>query len=233
MKANLFLTPKFQVLASWLWLFLLPLSLMGILVGILNLELNSIMAWWREHQYYQGYFEALTTGLLPLIFVWLKQEKPACYGVHLENLAKSILLSLLFVGIFLLYEYFKTDNWINHSDIAGELGVLPTIWYTVWGVIANGPLEVFFYIFLLEKTDDVFNSGEALLSKGFWIITTLHALDHVITTQSLSNALNVFVIFFFLGLIYRYTKNALGPMLGWTLINGMVWAFWSFAGVVP
>jgi len=33
------------------------------------------------------------------------------------------------------------------------------------------------------------------------------------------------VIFSLLGLIYKFTRNSIGPMIGWTLINGMVWAF--------
>jgi len=233
MKAKLIFTPKFQVLATWLWLFLLPMSLAGILIGISKREMSVMLAWWRAHQYYQGYFEPLTAGLLPMVFVWLNKEKPERYGIRWDGLAKSLLLSIIFAGIVHLFDFLSTGNWINHSDITGVLGFLPVLWYTAWGVFANGPFEIFFYIFLLEKTDEIFNSGDTLLSKGFWIITGLHGINHIITTLSLSNALNVFLIFFFLGLIYRYTKNALGPMLGWTSINGMVWAYWSFAGLVP
>ena len=35
----------------------------------------------------------------------------------------------------------------------------------------------------------------------------------------------VAVLFLALGLIYERTGNALGPMVGWTLMNGMTWAY--------
>jgi membrane protease YdiL (CAAX protease family) len=225
MNRPLLLRPKFQVIATWLWFILLPLTLIAVLVGILQLEINTMRTWWNGHQYYQGYLETALAGLLPIIFVWLNKDNLSKYGFRLEGIAPSVVLSLGFTAVFYLYSYLTTGNWINHSDITADLGGLSLIWFMLWGIFANGPLEVFFYLFLLEKTDKIFNSGQKLLSTGFGITTLLHASAHIITTQNISNTIAVFIIFFCLGLIYRYTKNALGPMLGWTLINGMVWAF--------
>jgi membrane protease YdiL (CAAX protease family) len=233
MKISYFYNPRFQVIVSWLWLILLPLSLAGIMIGVLQLEMQTMLAWWREHQYFQSYFETLVAGLLPMLFVLLNKDKLARYGMQRQGLGLSIGLALLFTAVMFLRSYFTTGAWINHSNISGELGWLSVGWFTIWGVFANGPLEIFFYIFLLEKTDEIFNSSDKLLSKGFWITTALHALAHIVTTQSVSNALNVFAIFFCLGVIYRISKNAIGPMLSWTLINGMVWAYLSFAGIAP
>jgi membrane protease YdiL (CAAX protease family) len=225
MNKPLFLRPKFQVIVTWLWFILLPLSLVGILVVILQLEISTMRSWWSSNQYFQAYFETALAGLLPIIFFVLNKEKLTQYGLRQEGLVPSVALSLGLVTIFFSYSYLTTGNWINHSDITADLSIVVVIWYMFWGIFANGPLELFFYIFLLEKTDEIFNSDSKLLSKGFWITTSLHALVHIITTQSISNTVAVFVIFFCLGLIYRTTKNAIGPMLGWTLINGMVWAF--------
>ncbi len=50
----------------------------------------------------------------------------------------------------------------------------------------------------------------------------IFALAHVVTTN-LSNALYTGAIFLTLGFIYKYTRNSIGPMLAWTLVNGQVW----------
>lgn len=225
MNDSILLRPKFQVIATWLWLLVLPLSLIAVLVGLLRLEVGVMRSWWSDHLYYQGYLEAALAGLLPIIFFLLNKEALAKYGFRRDRLGVSVGLSLAVAAVFFLYSYLTTGNWINHSDIAADLGGLSLVWFVLWGIFANGPLEVFFYVFLLEKTDDIFDSDHKLLSKGFWITTVLDAAAHIITTQSVSNSIAVFVIFFFLGLVYRSTKNIVGPMLGWTLINGMVWAF--------
>lgn len=82
-----------------------------------------------------------------------------------------------------------------------------------------------FPLWLVTKTDLVLGSERAILSKGFLLTVLLFSLVHIISTQDIINAAHVLVIFFVLGLIYKRTRNSIGPMIGWTLINGMVWAF--------
>ncbi|NOY99663.1 MAG: CPBP family intramembrane metalloprotease [Chloroflexi bacterium] len=61
------------------------------------------------------------------------------------------------------------------------------------------------------------------MSWGLIITVTIFGLTHIATTQSLYNAAYTGAIFLVLGLIYKSSRNAIGPMLAWTLINGQVW----------
>ena len=94
MNNSLFLRPKFQVTATWLWFILLPLSLVAILVGLVQLEISTMRGWWSDHLYYQGYFEAALAGLLPIIFTWLNKEPLAKYGLRRDKLWLSVGLGL-------------------------------------------------------------------------------------------------------------------------------------------
>ncbi len=93
------------------------------------------------------------------------------------------------------------------------------------GVVANGPLEAFFVIWLIAKTDQLLGGAGRVVSGGLILVSVGFGLVHVLSTQDITNALHVGVIFFSLGWIFRYTGNSIGPMLGWTLINGMSLAY--------
>jgi membrane protease YdiL (CAAX protease family) len=223
-RMTLIYDPMAQVIATWVWIVGLPLLLLGTIVASGG-DLTTVRQWWREHQYVQAYFEMITAGLLPVLFVWLNKENPARYGFTRHGLARSIGLSLLVVGASYVETFLRTGQWINFAPLGGVLSFPQNLWYAAWGVFANGPLEVFFVVWLITKTDQVFESESPLLSRGFLVTLALFSLLHILTTQSLVNAAYVFVIWFFLGLIYKATRNIVGPMLGWTLINGMVWSF--------
>jgi membrane protease YdiL (CAAX protease family) len=78
-------------------------------------------------------------------------------------------------------------------------------------------------VWLIVQTDRIFRSERTFISWGLLITIALFALLHLLTTQSVENALRVAAIFFALGLIFKSTRNAIGPMLAWTLLNGQVW----------
>jgi len=50
----------------------------------------------------------------------------------------------------------------------------------------------------------------------------LFGMSHIVSTGSFTNVFAVTFIFFFLGLIFKHTGNAIGPMIAWTLLNGQV-----------
>ena len=217
---------KFQVIFTWLWMILFPLLAGGIVVGVLRINIATVLEWWRAHQYLQGYLEAIAAGLLPALFVWTGKEHLSDYGLQRAGLARSVLLSLLVVAAVYLKSFLTTGEWIGHSSFAAGIGFPWNLWHAILGIFANGPLEVFFFIWLTVKTGQLFRNRWA----GFFFTLVVFALVHILTTQSVINALNVFGIFLFLGAIYQSTRNALGPMLGWTLINVMVWAYIEFIG---
>lgn len=224
-QPSLIHNPGFQVFATWLWIVLFPLLAIGVVVGILKLDLATVRQWWGEHQYYQGYFEATVAGLLPALFVWVNRERLSRYGIQRAGFAVSLLFSLLVVIAVYAKSFLTTGEWISHSSFGARLDFPQAVWLVSLGIFANGPLEVFFFVWLVTKTDQILGGEGVVLSKGFLLTVALFSLLHIISTQSVVNALHVLVIFFFLGLIYKHTRNSIGPMIGWTLINGMVWAF--------
>jgi len=219
-------SPKLQVIFTWLWMILFPLLAGGFTVCVLRISVATTLEWWRAHQYLQGYLEAIAAGLLPAFFVWINKERLSDYGLQRAGLARSILLSLLVVAAVCLKSFLTTGEWIGHSSFETGIDFPWNLLHAAWGIFANGPLEVFFFIFLTVKTGQLFKNSWI----GFFVTLVVFALVHILTTQSVVNALNVFGIFLFLGAIYQSTRNAAGAMLGWTLINGMVWAYIEFVG---
>ncbi|NOY07333.1 MAG: CPBP family intramembrane metalloprotease [Spirochaetes bacterium] len=97
------------------------------------------------------------------------------------------------------------------------------LWYAMLGLFAWGPLEVFFITWLITNTDRIFKNRDIVVSWGLIITVIIFGLIHIVTTQNLYNAAYTGTIFLVLGLIYKYSRNAIGPMIAWTLINGQVW----------
>ena len=108
----------------------------------------------------------------------------------------------------------------NRPDL--YLGFPWNLWYALLGIFAWGPLEVFFVMWLITNTDQIFNDSDRVVSWGFIITVIIFGLMHILTT-SVYNAFYTGIIFLILALIYKYSRNAIGPMVAWTLINGQVW----------
>ncbi len=103
-----------------------------------------------------------------------------------------------------------------------HLGFPRNLWYALLGIIAWGPLEVFFFVWLIVNTDHIFKNSARVHPWGLIITVLLFALTHILTTD-VRNAIYTGAIFLVLGLIYKYARNIVGPMIAWTLINGQVW----------
>ncbi|MCK4239708.1 MAG: CPBP family intramembrane metalloprotease, partial [Candidatus Lokiarchaeota archaeon] len=96
------------------------------------------------------------------------------------------------------------------------------LFYGIFGIIVWGPLEVFFFIYLVVNTEQILKQDDWKISKGLIITTILFGLSHVLTTNWW-NAIYTGILFFIIGLIYKFSNNIIGPIITWTLINGQVW----------
>lgn len=215
----------FQVIVTWLWFVVFPLSVVGLLIGVGHIDIATGRQWYRAHPYIQAYFEAVLAGLLPLFFVLIDKEPLSYYGLSRKKLLQSVGVSLLVVALRFLESYLRSHLWVDVTPFAASPGFPWNIWHALWGIFANGPLEVFFFVWLVVKTDQLFKSEEAILSKGFLVTLVLFSVAHIMTTQDVINAGYVLVIWLLLGLVFKVTKNAVGPMIAWILINGMVWPY--------
>ncbi len=130
---------------------------------------------------------------------------------------------MLLVLVLFTLGYLTKGTIVNYESYNFELNFPWNVFYFLLGVFAWGPLEVFFFVYLIINTDNIFQRENKIVSYGLIITTIIFASYHILTTQSLYNAFYTGSIFFVLGLIFQYSKNSIGPMLAWTLINGQIW----------
>jgi membrane protease YdiL (CAAX protease family) len=215
--------PLFRVMATWLWWFI-GAALTGLIIlvsqGAPLASVSEVLA--GKRVYLAVYIEIVSVGLLPLLFTWICKDELAQYGLTRQGLAKSLLLSSLFVVVMFGFGYLMTGRLMTDSRPSLHLDFPSNLWYALLGIIAWGPLEVFFFVWLVDNTDNIFKGRMKRNPWGLIITVLSFALIHIITTD-VRNAIYTGVIFLVLGLIYKYTKNVVGPMIAWTLINGQVW----------
>lgn len=214
--------PVFRVVATWVWFFAggtLTALVIVVVNGVGFTEAAQVLG---ERQQLAVYIEIVAVGLLPVIFAWAAKEKLRDYGLSREGLGKSLVLSLLFVAVMFVIGYLKNGQIMidDRPDLA--LAFPWNLYYGLLGILAWGPLEVFFFMWLVSNTERIVEGGHKLASWGLVITVAIFAVTHIITTGT-TNAVYTGAIFLVLGLIYKYTDNIYGPMLAWTLINGQVW----------
>jgi len=200
-----------KVAITWLWL-------------IVSLLLVNKMEILRKKPYLMAYVEIVSVGLLPLVFTSICRDDLMLYGIWSKGLANSFLLSGLFIAAYFTIRFLTKGQLINSLlPPSPHLGFPQNIWYVTLGVFAWGPLEVFFFIWLVVNTDRIFPGGNMIVSWGLIVTVVLFVLLHMLITRSLHNALDVGITFLVLGLVCKYTKNSIGPMIAWTLINQQIW----------
>lgn len=220
-----FSDPKFQVMAVWIWnmfsVFLISIILQAVLPENTILDIDAMRADPRL-VLIPVVVEIVAVGLLPLLFVLLNREKLSLYGLQRQGLWKSLAYSVL-AGLAFM---------VALSQQGGDLSTLlhiPAIQITpVWklglallALIAYGPLEVFFVVWLIHNTDRLYNSQAKLFSTGLLVTILLYGVLHYFS-QGLY-AVVLAITFLALGLIYKATRNAIGPMLVWTVMNQYIW----------
>jgi len=178
-----------------------------------------IIDMFNREPYLASYAEVVGTGGLPLLISIIRRDDPRIYGPRKQGLFKSLVLSLSFAIVMLVITihdklYFENFN----------LEFPYNIWYAVLGVLAYGPLEVFFVIWLIVNTDAIFSTLEKIFSPGLLITVLVFGLSHIFLSPmgGLLNAVKVTGVFMVLGFIFKYTRNSIGPMIARTLVNGQV-----------
>ncbi len=206
----------------WIWLFvgaLVTVLLMAFIKGV-SLDMEHVISMLNKEPYLASYVEVIAAGALPLFFTLYCRDNIQIYGVKREGVVRSLVLSILMVTPFIF-------SWVLYGGMgfySFNLRFPYNIWYAFLGVIAYGPLEVFFVVWLIVNTDLVFKKGDNILSPGLLITVIVFSLSHIILSPQagLSNAISVLMIWMLLGLVFKYTGNSVGPMVAWTLINGQV-----------
>jgi hypothetical protein len=207
-------SPLFRVITAWVWL----------VVVLVLMQIHPAFARRIFGGPLSSCFEIVMAGLIPVLFTICGRDGWSEYGLRRQGFFKSLLGSAVIVALNYGYSYLSTGHWMQSGILTTTLSFPARIWYALLGLFAYGPLEVFFFLWLVINTGDIFRVGHR---NSFWLglvmTTAIWGLLHIATTHSLSNALGVSTIFFLFALIYHHTKNSIGPMIGWTLINSQAW----------
>lgn len=226
MKQNTFsgllYNPTLRVVATWIWWLVGAVLTVLMIVAIQGIPLSSATSILGEKRYLAVYIEMVSVGLLPVVFTLLCRDDLTQYGLTSKGWGKSLSYSLLFVAAMFTLAYLTRGRLMTDDRPPLHLDFPWNLWYALLGIFAWGPLEVFFVVWLIANTDRIFKDEDRLISWGLLITVAGFGLLHVVTTSAF-NAFYTGSIFFILTLIYKHTRNALGPMLAWTLINGQVW----------
>ncbi|MHA1490098.1 MAG: hypothetical protein ACTSRI_10635 [Promethearchaeota archaeon] len=224
-KKKVIYHPKFRVILTWIFFILGTILVILIFVALNGFNINLTFNEMQKKRYLYVYIELFSVGLIPLLISLICKDDPSLYGINMKRLelVKSILLSSYLVIFLFILGYLTNGTIISYEKYDFELNMPWNIFYGIFGIIVWGALEVFYFIWLVVNTDHIFNDVNRIFSRGLITTTVIFGLVHILTTQDLFNAFYTSVIFFILGFIHKYTKNSIGPMIAWTLINGQVW----------
>jgi membrane protease YdiL (CAAX protease family) len=223
-EKKIYLKPKFQLLTTYVWFFLGTIVVILIFIIISGFNVGLAMNRIQNNPHLYIFIEFSSVGFFPLLYYFLSEEKPSKYGIYSEDLLKSLLLSFFMIFIYFILGYLLNGQIMTYQSYDFSLGIPWNFIVGIAGIIVWGPLEVFFFIWLIEKTRDAFLSSknELIISA---LITSLifGVILHLITTRDIYNSIYTGIIFLLLSLIYAYTKNLIGPIIAWTLLNGQIW----------
>lgn len=227
--------PVFRVITTWFWLFISS-SLIIISILLINRITVSIPELifnfpevYREagkiiNPYFMGSFiEFIAVGFLPLVFTIICNDDIKIYGIIRKGFIKSLFYSLLFVVVAYTGPILTGENPFQFGHPNLRLGIPWNLLFVVTVAIIHGPVEVFFVIWLIANTDRIFNTTNRIFSLGLIITPILFGISNMFFEQNIFSALLHVSTFFIFGLIYKFTKNSIGPMIGFTLGSGYTW----------
>jgi hypothetical protein len=217
--------PKLQIMATWIWnmfaVLLISIILQAVLPENTTLDMDAMRADPRL-VFIPVLAQIVAVGLLPLIFVFLNREKLVLYGLQRQGLGKSLAFSALAVLAFFVALALQGGDLISYIKIpAIQITPLWKLGLALLAILAYGPLEVFFVVWLIHNTDRLYNSGAKTFSAGLWVTILLYGVLHYFSQGMY--AIVIAAIFLALGLIFKATRNAIGPMLAWTVMNEYIW----------
>ncbi len=214
------------VLVSWAWMYIgmfaTSVIISYIVEGVWTTNIESLFNFLYEKPYLASYIELVAIGGLQLAISLICKDNFSTYGLRKDNALLSLILAVTPAAALLSLRIVQGGGIkYVHFGLTFPLN----LFYALLALLAYGPLEVFFVIWLIVNTDEALKwGGKRVLSPGLLITVAIFGLSHLILSPrgGLLNAVKVAVEFLILGLVYKYTRNSIGPMIAWTLINHQV-----------
>lgn len=220
--------PVFRIIATWIWWAVGAGLVLWAITAASGIGFTEFRTIYRQQPHLLIYVEVVGVGLFPLALTILCRDDWALYGVRGDRLGTSLVWSAVVMIANSAYLFLTTGHWMNWRILTVHVGFPANLWYAILGVFAYGPLEMFFVTWLIANTEKAIPGGLSCVSWGLLVTVVLVGLAHIAATSSMSSALYVTVVFLLLGLVFKFTGNALGPMIAWTVINGQVWFLAQF-----
>ncbi len=220
--------PTFRLIATWVWWAVGAGITLWMIATASGIPFNEFRTIYRQSPHLLIYVELVGVGLFPLVLALICRDDFAMYGIRHDGLFPSLFESALVVVANAIYLFLATGSWLSWRTLTVHLDFPLNLWYAALGVFAYGPLEVFFVIWLIVNAEKAIRGQLWIISWGLIVTVALVGLAHIATASSMLSAIYVTVILFLLGLVFSRTRNSLGPMIAWTLINGQVWFLVQF-----
>jgi len=224
-RRSFLLNPKFQVAATWIWNLLGTFAVAAAVKILLphDITINrSAIQQQPALALIPILSEIILVGLLPIIFSILCKDKLADYGITIKRLLVSLALAagivlLYFAYLSLLAKHLTTSiQWPAFQNVSLGYAFLAVV-----GLLAYGPLEVFFVVWLIHNTDRIFESETKTWSAGLLMTVAIYALLHTFSQGAYSLIIATIMLAF--GLVFKRTRNSIGPMIAFMLMNDYAW----------
>ncbi|MFA4932461.1 MAG: hypothetical protein WC625_06125 [Caldisericia bacterium] len=224
-RASFLLSPRFQVLATWIWN-VVGTFLVAAVVAIAlprNIALDrSALTEEPSLALIPILSEIILVGLLPIVFSILRRDKAAEYGITGKCLLVSVISSAGVVLVYFAYLSIRAGHFTTSVHLPGlhQLTVGNAL-FAGLGLVAYGPLEAFFVVWLIHNTDRIFKTEASTWSWGLLMTIAIYGLLHSFSQGA--NSLVIAAEMLALGLVFKNTRNSIGPMLAFMLMNEYAW----------
>jgi hypothetical protein len=220
-RTPFFLSPRFQVPATWIWNVFSTFVVAAIVAITLprNIALDpSAMTQQLSLALIPIFSEISLVGLLPIVFSILRRDKAAEYGITGKRLLVSLALSAGVVLVYFAYLSILVGHLTTSVQLPGlhQLTVSNAL-FAGLGLVAYGPLEIFFVVWLIHNTDRIFKTDANTWTWGLLLTIVIYGLLHSFSQGA--NALVIAAEMLVLGLVFKSTRNSIGPMLAFLLMN--------------
>jgi hypothetical protein len=224
-RTSFLISPRFQVPATWIWNAVGTFAVAAIVAIALprNIALDrSALEQQPSLALIPIFSEIILAGLLPIVFSILRRDKAAEYGITGKGLLVSLVLSAGVVLVYFSYLSIRAGHLTTNLQLP-ELHQLTVgnALFASLGLVAYGPLEVFFVVWLIHNTDRIFKTEANTWSWGLLITIAIYGLLHSFSQGA--NSLVLAAEMLALGLVFKSTRNSIGPMLAFMLMNEYAW----------
>ena len=224
-RTSFLISPRFQVPATWIWNAFGTFAVAAIVAIALprNIALDrSAMKQQPSLALIPIFSEIILAGLLPIVFSILRRDKAAEYGITGKGLLVSLVLSAGVVLVYFSYLSIRAGHLTTNLQLPGlhQLMVGNALFASL-GLVAYGPLEAFFVVWLIHNTDRIFKTESNTWSWGLLITIAIYGLLHSFSQGA--NSLVLAAEMLALGLVFKSTRNSIGPMLAFMLMNEYAW----------